>query len=162
MSIKTRRMTCGLALSLLVLSLALFAVACGAEEETTTTAGPTTTIAPVTTTTVLSETELLAANWEAFFAGATPAPDKVALLENGDAHRAELAEWAANPAAAGVSVQVTDVKINADGTADVTFDVVSGGATVIKGETGTAVLEDGSWKVSESSFAGMLAAMGGS
>ncbi len=59
-------------------------------------------------------------------------------------------------------MQVTDVKVNADGTADVTFDVVSGGATVLAGETGTAVLDDGAWKVSESSFAGMMAAMGGS
>ncbi len=92
MSIKMRRTTCGLALGLLVLSLALLVAACGGEEQTTTTtAGPTTTVAPVTTTTALSETEIIAANWVAFFAAATPVSDKVTLLENGDAHQAELA-----------------------------------------------------------------------
>jgi hypothetical protein len=163
MSTKTRRTTWGLTVGLLVLLLAAFAVACGSEEQAaTTTAAPTTIIAPVTTTVALSETDLIASNWEAFFAAATPVLDKVALLEKGDAHQAELAAWATNPAATGVSVLVTDVKVNADGTADVTFDVVSGGATVLTGETGTAVLDDGAWKVSETSFAGMMAAMGGS
>ncbi len=64
--------------------------------------------------------------------------------------------------AAAVSVHVTDVKVKADSTAEVTFDVLSGGATMLTGETGTAVLEDGAWKVSESSSPGLLAAMGGS
>lgn len=161
---KMRRRTCSLALGLLVLLLAVFAVACGGEQETTTTATleTTTTVTLETTTTVtLSEAEAIAANWETFFDPATSAAEKLALLENGAAHRTELDAWVANPAAAGVSVQVTDVKVNADGTAAITFDVLSGGATVLTGETGTAVLEDGSWKVSESSFAGMLAAMGG-
>jgi hypothetical protein len=159
----------GIAVVLLVLALALVAAACGGGDQTTTTAAPETTAPPTTLaatpTTAASAFEgdaaFVAANWEAFMNPATPLAERVALLENGAKHQAELETLAASPAAAAASVKVTDVKFNSDDEAKVTFDILAAGVPVMVGETGTAVVENGEWKVSEKSFAGMLAALTG-
>ena len=130
---------------------------------TTTTLLTTTTLAPTTSTTagtggggqLTGDAALAAANWQKFFDPATSAADKATLLQNGPAHAAELQQFASNPFASFLAMQVTAVTISGS-TATVTYDVSLLGNQVATGQTGTMVLENGVWKISEPSFETLL------
>lgn len=125
---------------------------------------PTTTMPPTTAVpaTVPDHTAAAKANWMKFFDSATSAAEKAALLQNGDAHVGELEAFASNPLAALLTLPVTGVVVSGS-TASLTYDVRLAGSTVAAGQTGTMVLENGVWKVSEATFialAGQAASFG--
>ncbi|MEV7615660.1 hypothetical protein [Streptomyces sp. NPDC089799] len=87
-------------------------------------------------------------NWALFFNGGTPAADRVRVLENGSGMAPLLARLEADPSAAGTSARVDDVVFTSPTEASVTYDLRVGGNPLLSAGKGTAVLRDGTWKVS--------------
>jgi hypothetical protein len=95
-------------------------------------------------------------NWEAFFNGSTDAATKVGLLQNGEQFQQAIQAQANSALAKSAGASVTNVVINGS-QATVTFDVTLGGQAALSGQQGTAVLDGGTWKVSDASFCQLLA-----
>lgn len=91
----------------------------------------------------------------AFFDPATPTATKVTLLQNGSKFSAVLAGEATNAQAKETSAQVTEVTV-AGSAASVTWTLLLSGMPVVKDQKGQAVLANGVWQVSDSSFCGLL------
>ena len=95
-------------------------------------------------------------NWETFFNSATPNSKRLALLENGDKFSAAVSAFASSPLAAGVSSKVDSVTLDSATKATVKYDLSAAGSTVASGATGSSVLQDGTWKVGDDVFCGLL------
>ena len=98
--------------------------------------------------------------WQTFFDGSTPSPMRISLLEHGDQFAHELATVASSPVSKGASAQVTSVSLDAAESATVTFSLKLNGSPVLTGVKGTAVLVNGSWKVSAASFCELASILG--
>ena len=98
----------------------------------------------------------ITANWEKFFNSSTPAAEKAALLQNGSKFTAAISAFATLPLASGIGAKVTAVKVNSATSATVTYDITSGGTSLLSNQTGTAVYEDGTWKVGDASLCGLF------
>jgi len=96
------------------------------------------------------------ANWEKFFSSSTPTSERVALLQNGTRFAAAITAFTKLPLAAGISVKVTKVEVTSPTTATVTYDITAGGSTLLANQTGTAVYQDGTWKVGDASLCGLF------
>jgi hypothetical protein len=98
---------------------------------------------------------LIKTNWGTFFKSATPHSTAVGLLQSGSTLGPAVKD-AAKIAAAGhtkEAAKVTKVTFNPDGTtAQVTYTLYGNGAPLLKNSIGTAVYEDGQWKVSKITF----------
>ncbi|MGH3229476.1 MAG: hypothetical protein ACRDOA_12990 [Streptosporangiaceae bacterium] len=99
----------------------------------------------------------ITANWEAFFSGATPAAKKIALLQNGQKYAAIIQAQAASGLAKSASAKVTAVHVISATQATVTYDIYLGGQPALSDQAGTAVYQDGTWKVGDASFCQLLA-----
>jgi hypothetical protein len=95
-------------------------------------------------------------NWETFFNSATPNSERVQLLQNGSQFSASISAFAASPLAAAVSSKVDSVTLDSATTATVKYDLSAAGSTVASGATGPSVLQDGTWKVGDKVFCGLL------
>jgi hypothetical protein len=98
-------------------------------------------------------------SYQTFFAGSTPLARRVALLQNGARFKQVIQGFASNPLAKNVSVKVTSVKPQGPNSANVVYVVKLGGAALPK-QTGTAVLENGKWKVGDASLCKLVALQG--
>lgn len=126
-----------------VVALAATLAACGGSNPSSAPSShPTTTVAIITT------------NWETFFDAKTPVSQRVALLENGSQFPKALLE--ATGLAATATAKVTSVINVTSSQATVKYDVLLGNAPALPHQTGTAVYEDGTWKVGTASFCGLL------
>jgi hypothetical protein len=99
---------------------------------------------------------LITANWEAFFNGSTGAAKKISLLQNGDKFSAIIKAQAGSGLASSAGAKVTAVVVNSATSATVSYNITLGGATALANQTGTAVYEDGIWKVGDISFCQLL------
>ena len=97
------------------------------------------------------------ANWEAFFRGTTPAARKIALLQNWQEFAAIIQAQAASALAQSASATVTAMHVISATQATVTYDIYLGGKPALSNQTGTAVSQDGTWKVGDVSFCQLLA-----
>ncbi|HEX5304166.1 MAG TPA: hypothetical protein VFW50_44955 [Streptosporangiaceae bacterium] len=95
-------------------------------------------------------------NWEAFFNGQTGAAKKISLLQNGDKFSAIIKAQAGSGLASSAGAKVTAVVVNSATSATVSYDITLSGATALPNQTGTAVYEDGTWKVGDVSFCQLL------
>jgi hypothetical protein len=95
-------------------------------------------------------------NWNTFFNSSTPNSKRVQLLENGSQFSAAISAFASSPLAAAVASKVDAVSVTSATKAKVTYDLSAAGTTVAKGQTGSAVLQDGTWKVGDDVFCGLL------
>jgi hypothetical protein len=134
----------------LSLSLVFVAVACGSTSSSTSSASASPTAAA-------STADQVKAGWQQFFAGTTPAAQKIALLQNGQRFAKTIKAQAASPIAQGTQAKVTSVKITSPTTATVTYSIAINGQTALADQTGQAVREGGIWKVGSTSFQGLLA-----
>jgi hypothetical protein len=100
--------------------------------------------------------QAVATNWEQFFSGSTPADKKVSLLQNGSQF-APVIQAQASGLGASAGAKVQAVQVTGPTTANVTYDILLGGQTALGGQHGTAVLENGTWKVGTGSFCSLLA-----
>jgi len=111
---------------------------------------------PTTTTTAVSPSAAITANWVAFFSGSTGAQRKISLLQNGSAFRSVIDAQASSSLAKGASAKVKKVTLTSSTKANVTYTVLLDGVAALSNQTGTAVLEGGTWKVGAASFCGLL------
>jgi len=129
------------AASLVTLSLAL--AACGSST--------------TTTTAKASAASKVKADWVTFFAGTTAAKTKINLVQNGKAFAPIIDGQASSPMAKSVTANVSAVTVNSSTKATVHYSLDLGGKPALTKQTGTAVLQSGTWKVGAASFCGLLA-----
>lgn len=129
----------------LVAGLAL--AGCGGSSGTTT-----------TDTTAAARAQIKSA-YVKFFSGKTPVSDRVAVLQNGSKFKGLVTSFANNPLAKNVNVTVSSVTIEGGDNAKVVYTVKLGGAGLPK-QTGTAVRENGTWKVGYASLCKLVALQG--
>jgi hypothetical protein len=98
----------------------------------------------------------ITANWEKFFNSSTSATEKATLLQNGSKFATAVAAFAKLPLASGIGAKVTAVKVNSATSATVTYNITASGTNLVSGQTGTAVYEDGVWKVGDASLCGLF------
>ena len=98
----------------------------------------------------------ITSNWEAFFDGKTSAAKKISLLENGQKFASVINAQAGSGLAASAGAKVKAVAVNSPAQATVNYDITLSGATALPNQTGTAVYQDGMWKVGDVSFCQLL------
>ena len=99
--------------------------------------------------------DAIKANWEEFFNGKTSVANRVALLQNGQTFASVLKAQSGTALTASATATVTAVVVESATTATVSYNVGISGAS-LNNRTGTAVLQDGVWKVGDISFCQML------
>jgi hypothetical protein len=97
--------------------------------------------------------------FEKFFAGKTPVSERVALLQNGPEFKAVVESFASIPAAKNVSAKVSNVQLQGTDKAKVVYIVKLGDVALPK-QVGTAVKENGTWKVADASLCKLIALQG--
>jgi hypothetical protein len=95
-------------------------------------------------------------NWNTFFNSSTPNSKRVQLLQNGSQFTSAISAFASSPLAAAVTSKVDSVTVTSATAAKVKYDLSALGTTVASGATGTSVLQDGTWKVGDDVFCGLL------
>jgi hypothetical protein len=93
-------------------------------------------------------------NWEKFFNGSTPTSERVSLLQNGQVFKDEITALSALGATA--SATVSAVTLASSTLATVHYTVNISGKPVLPNATGSAVYENGTWKVGDASFCSLL------
>ncbi|UUS34711.1 hypothetical protein NRO40_05545 [Streptomyces changanensis] len=151
-----------------VLTLVPLATACGGSEDAsdaaqspaiqTTAPDPTgsptgATDAPADEAAARKEVEK---NWTAFFDPETPTDEKVRLLENGEQMRPVLSAFGKDANAAKAAAKVKEVDFASATQANVTYDLVVGTSPALTDSKGTAVYQDGIWKVSRSTLCALV------
>lgn len=102
-----------------------------------------------------SATSVIKKNWEEFFNGKTPAATKISLLQDGQKYASVINAQTGTGLAASATATVTAVVVKSATTATVSYNIGVSGAS-LNNRTGTAVLEDGVWKVGDISFCQLL------
>ena len=126
----------------------------GGDSDTKASATPTASAtAPSDVTTAQAEVKT---SWTAFFDGASAPAERTTLVQGGADLAAALALAAKDPNARKTTARVDGVVFTSPTEATVTYTLLSGGTPVLKGATGTAVLEGGTWKVSKQTFCGLV------
>jgi hypothetical protein len=78
------------------------------------------------------------------------------LLENGSQFSSAISAFADSPLAAAVTSKVDSVTVTSATKAKVKYDLAAMGATVASGASGSSVLQNGTWKVGDDVFCGLL------
>ncbi|WP_280293636.1 hypothetical protein [Nocardia abscessus] len=97
--------------------------------------------------------------YTSFFDPATPAEQRLATLEKGDAFAPTIQAQAAGPQS-GTSVTVSGVKLVDPTHAEVTYTLLLGGNPVLPNQIGSAVQDNGRWKVAATTFCSLLKLQG--
>jgi len=100
-------------------------------------------------------------NWAAFFSKTTPLAKKLDYLQRGSTLRAAVEQFGKDPRTRQASAKVTGVFVTSPTAATVNYQVLLGGRVALPSAVGTAVYEDGAWRVSDTTFCGLLALTGG-
>jgi len=129
-----------------VLVAVLALAACGGSSNSTSSSGPD------------AQAQIKSA-YAKFFSGKTSLPDRVALLQNGPKFKSVVHGFASNPLAKNVSATVSSVTLQGLDKAKVVYIVKLGGAALPK-QTGSAVRENGTWKVGDASLCKLIALQG--
>jgi hypothetical protein len=104
--------------------------------------------------------QAIAANWIAFFDAKTPVAKRVQLLQDGPEFQALIQAQSGSSIASEASATVTKVTLTSSIQARVSFTVLLAGAPALPNQYGTAVYEDGVWKVGAQSFCNLMALEG--
>jgi hypothetical protein len=97
-------------------------------------------------------------NWNKFFSSSTPNSERVQLLQNGSTFSSAISAFASSPLAAAVTSKVDSVSLTSSTAATVKYELSAMGTTVTPtgGANGMAVLQNGTWKVGDGVFCGLL------
>ncbi len=98
----------------------------------------------------------ITANWEKFFNSSTSASEKATLLQNGTTFEPVIQALINFPLASGLGAKVTSVTLNSATTATVKYNLTASGQGLLTGQTGTAVLQGGTWKVGDASLCSLF------
>lgn len=96
------------------------------------------------------------ANWTTFFDPATSKKDRQAVLENGNLLGPLLDAFSGDKRGQDVVAKVTKVEFTSATEANVTYSLLAKGVTVLPDAKGTAVEQDGTWKVSVKTLCGLV------
>lgn len=135
-----------LALVLVLVLVAGLLVACGSSgKKTTTSSGPS------------AQTQIKSA-YVKFFSSKTALATRVSLLQNGSKFTSLISALAKNPLANNTSATVSSVALQGASSAKVLYTVNVSGTAVpgLKNRRGTAVDENGTWKVGDASFCALV------
>jgi hypothetical protein len=143
-----------------VCSLAAVAAACGSSSPSSTSTPPpsspaATSSSPASSSGSAAESAI-AANWVAFFDAKTPVSQRVNLLEDGSQFKTIIQTQATQSLPSTASAKVLSVSNVTATQATVKYDILVSGTPALSNETGTAVYQDGTWKVGVSSFCSLL------
>lgn len=122
-------------------------------------ASPTASAPAVSSSPATSSSSAVAeitANWNKFFSSSTSNSERVALLENGSDFSAAISSLSSTPLASGLTSKVDSVSVTSSTAATVKYDLSAMGTTVATDATGSSVLQDGTWKVGDDVFCGLL------
>jgi hypothetical protein len=97
--------------------------------------------------------------YETFFSSKSSIPERLAVLQDGPRFKALVTSFANNPLAKNVSAKVGTVTLQGANNAKVTYTVRLGGSPLPK-QTGTAVRQNGTWKVGYASLCRLVALEG--
>jgi len=100
----------------------------------------------------------ITANWKTVFNGKAPIPQRLALVQDGSQVAAFVqaqAKTSFGQAATGSTATVSAVTITSPSQATVHWDLLLLGTPLLKNQVGTAVYQDGIWKVAIASFCGL-------
>lgn len=97
--------------------------------------------------------------YEKFFSGQSSVSDRVAVLQNGPKFKSVVQGFASNPLAKNVRVTVSSVALQGANNANVVYTVKLGSAGLPK-QNGTAVRQNGTWKVGYASLCRLVALQG--
>lgn len=138
-------------------AVAVAAAACGGgtPSSSNTTPAPSPSPSP-TSPPSLPGTAAIASNWTAFFNFKTPTDKRIALLENGDQFASIIKGQAGQGLAANANAKVLSVTNVTAKQATVKYNILLGTTPALTNQTGTAVFQDGTWKVGDASFCGLL------
>ena len=144
---------------LLGLALAAAVVGCSSSGSSSTTSSSSSPAASATSATASATAAgnaaaLITANWEKFFSASTPTSQRVTLLQDGTAFAAAIGSL--THLVTGLGATVTNVTVNSPTSATVTYNLTAGGSSLLKNQTGTAVYENGVWKVGDASLCGLI------
>jgi hypothetical protein len=103
-----------------------------------------------------ADEKAITANWTAFFNPKTSVAQRVKLLQDGSAFTSVIKAQAGSALASSASAQVVKVTVITTSEAAVTYNVLLAGTPALKNQAGTAVYQDGVWKVGVASFCGLL------
>lgn len=137
-----------------------------AEAASTTTSTPSADTSTSTTTTSVPaeageatdpDADAAASAVTVVFDSSVPFDDKVALIEGGEAHRADHEAYlGAAEGVGGITLEATEVAVDGD-RATVTYTILFAGSPVYEGQTIDVASVDGTWIVPTDSFCGFLA-----
>lgn len=102
-----------------------------------------------------AETEI-EQNWQKFFDPETSLKDKQTVLENGDRMAPVLQAFSGDERGGQVQAQVSEIEFTSPTEANVTYDLTLKGATALPDASGTAVEQDGTWKVSAKTLCALV------
>jgi hypothetical protein len=142
----------------LAVALALAVAACSSSSSSSGSSAPASSApassAPASSLNTAAAVAEITANWEKFFNSSTPTSERVALLQNGSEFAGAIGSLTG--LVSGLEAKVTAVTVNSATTATVTYNLTAGGSPLLSGQTGTAVYENGVWKVADASLCGLL------
>ena len=138
-------------------ALGVVLVACGSSGTTAPKAGSSPSASASAAPASGSATAQITADWQAFFNAKTPVARRVELLQNGQVFAPVIRAQAGSTLASAATAQVTKVTLVSPAQAKVTYSILVGGTPQLKNQAGVAVLQDGTWKVGDASFCGLLA-----
>ena len=145
------------------LALALAVAACSSSSSSSSSSAPASSApassapassAPASSLNTAAAVAEITANWEKFFNASTPTSERVALLQNGSAFAGAIGSL--SHLVSGLGAKVTAVTVNSATTATVTYNLTAGGSSLLSGQTGKAVYENGVWKVGDASLCGLI------
>ncbi len=135
-----------------VVALAVTVTACGSSSPSSS----STSKPPATSSSSGSAASQITTNWETFFSAKTPTSERVNLLQDGSQFQSVIQAQSGGGLASQASAKVIKVTINSPSQATVKYDILLSGTPALSNQTGTAVYQDGTWKVGVTSFCGLL------
>ena len=159
---------------LLAVALALTVAACSSSSSTSAAASPSAASAPAAPASQVpasapasssapstggnsAAVAQITTNWEKFFSSSTPVAEKATLLQNGSTFEAAIKAFANFPLASSLGAKVTNVTVNSATSATVTYSITTAsGSTLLPNQKGTAVYQDGVWKVGDASLCSLF------
>lgn len=107
-----------------------------------------------------STSATISSNWSAFFNGATSAQRKIALLQDGSKFASIIKAQASLSLARSARAKVLKVSSITKTSARVRYSIYLGNTPALTNQNGSAVYQDGTWRVSDSSFCTLLSLEG--
>lgn len=144
-----------------IVALAFTATACGSSSPSSSNTSKPPAASSSKPSSNSSAVGQITANWEAFFSPSSSVSKRVSLLQDGPQVQSAVQSLLGSSFASAASAKVTKVTLNSSTQATVIYTILLSGTPELKNQKGTAVLEDGTWKVGVSSFCSLAALANG-